>query len=192
MGQVTSSKDFLMLLLYAKGHRGEQAEPIVGRTRLVKMVFLFEQEIRKPFRLEQVVPDSALPQFEAYHYGPYSRAVFDDLEFLMDMEFVSAAKSTDGAMLAEERDEYEHWLAESAADDATNGFVQEQVFRLTDLGREFVEAGEAGELTEEQWDVLDRFKARCTSATLDSLIKYIYTKYPSYAEKSRIRDKVMS
>ena len=88
MDKVVSSKDFLMLLLYAKGHK-KQFEPIRGRTRIMKMVFLFDKEVRKKFNLDKVIPNNVLPDFTPYDYGPFSSKVFDDLEFLVELGFSS-------------------------------------------------------------------------------------------------------
>lgn len=51
MTKIKSAKDLIMLLLYAKGHKGVEGEAVVGRTRLMKMIFLFDKEIRKQFNL---------------------------------------------------------------------------------------------------------------------------------------------
>jgi hypothetical protein len=61
-----------MVLLYAKGQSGNAAEPIRGRVRLMKMIFLFDKEIRKSFNLKTAVAKEALPNFEPFDYGPYS------------------------------------------------------------------------------------------------------------------------
>ena len=39
MTKIKSAKDLIMLLLYAKGHKGVEGEAVVGRTRLMKMIF---------------------------------------------------------------------------------------------------------------------------------------------------------
>jgi uncharacterized protein YwgA len=189
MGSVTSSKDLLMLLLYAKGHRGEQCEPIVGRTRLVKMVFLFDKELRRTFNLDKVVPESVIPEFEPYHYGPFSAQVYTDAEFLVEMGFVSVRDTEEVDVLPEELDEYEHWQA--GGTDQTDEPTIEEVFALTQLGGEFVSEGEAGVLSAEQWAALDRFKAVCTATPLRTFLRYIYTKYPDYTTRSKIREQVL-
>jgi hypothetical protein len=42
--KINNRRDVLLLLLYSPGKRGAINEPIVGRTRLVKMLFLFSKE----------------------------------------------------------------------------------------------------------------------------------------------------
>jgi len=43
MHKIDSPKDLIMALLYAKGPEMEN-QPIHGKTRLMKMIFLFEKE----------------------------------------------------------------------------------------------------------------------------------------------------
>ncbi|MCD6394454.1 MAG: hypothetical protein J7M40_13215 [Planctomycetes bacterium] len=187
MGKIKSSKDLLMLLLYAKGKSGEACEVIAGRTRLMKMVFLFDEEIRKKFNLSEVISKKILPEFEAYDYGPFSAQVYDDLEFLVNMGFVDVNASGNKELLADEAEEYEYWQAISGDEDRP---FQEQ-FTLTDVGRRFVEKKLKTELTDEQWQVLDEFKERVTSASLTALLKYVYARYPEKITKSKIRDQVL-
>ena len=187
MGQIANSKDLLMLLLYAKGKTGKVCEPIVGRTRLMKMVFLFDEEVRKKFDLDKVVPESVMPKFEAYDYGPFSAKVYDDLEFLVNIGFVEVAPAEDNELLPDEEEEYGHWQALSGDEDRP---YQER-FLLTDLGRRYCEKRLKPQLTEQQWDILEKFKNRCTSVALHTLLKYVYARYPDKITKSKIRDQVL-
>lgn len=190
MGKITSSKDLLMLLLYAKGCKGEQCEPVVGRTRLMKMIFIFNKEIRGKFSLDKKIPDDAMPDFEPFHYGPYSRQVFDDLEFLVDMGFVIVIPAEDEDRLSEENEEYEYWQVQADPDQEGVGQSQER-FQLSELGREFVEEELLAALSPDQLKALDEFKYRCTAAELRALLYYVYTKYPEMTDVSRIRDEVL-
>jgi hypothetical protein len=192
MGKVSSSKDLIMLLLYARGHKGEACEPIRGRTRLMKMVFLFDKEIRRKFNLEKAIPDGAMPDFTPYDYGPFSAQVFGDVEFLIELGFVEVRRADDSEPLPEESLEYEYWQAGAGSDVDEEGPTCPEEFSLTDLGRGFVEEGKAGVLTKEKWAVLDEFKARCTGASLRALLRYVYTKYPKWTTESKIRNEVLS
>lgn len=180
-----------MLLLYAKGHRGEKCEPIRGRTRLMKMIFLFDKEVRRKFNLERNIPHDAIPDFAPYHFGPFSAQVFNDLEFLVDMGFVEVRQVEDGESLAEEGLEYDYWQAGAGVEEEREDDLGQEEFSLTRLGREFVEAGEAGKLTDEQWSVIDEFKRRCTSGSLRTLLQYVYSRYPEMASESRIRNEIL-
>ena len=190
MGKVTNSKDLIMVLLYAKGHSGQVCDPIRGRTRVMKMVFLFGKEVRRRFNLGKAIPDAALPSFSEYDYGPFSADVFADLEFLVELGFVQVRPV--GDPLPEEAQEYEYWQAGASPEDDVSGPEAEEEFSLTADGRGFVEEELRSSLTDEQWAVLDEFKARCTSASLRSLLRYVYAKYPEMTTKSKIREEVLS
>ncbi|MBE3603736.1 hypothetical protein IMX07_08885 [bacterium] len=192
MSKVNSSKDLLMLLLYAKGKEGRQAEPVRGRTRLMKMVFLFKQELMPRFKLAQAIDKSALPDFTAYDYGPFSSDVFADLEFLVDLGFVSVKPVSGGVVLPEETLEYEYWQAGADSSSGSGIAGVEEEFSLTEIGSSFVAEGRAGKLTDEQWEALNELKARCTAANLRSLLRYVYEKYPEMTTKSKIRDEILS
>ena len=190
MAKITNSKDVLMLLFYAKGCKGQQCEPILGRTRLMKMVFLFNKEIRRQFNLNKAVPDNAMPDFSPYHYGPYSAHVFEDLEFLIEMGFVEAISAEDEEKLSEEVGEYEYWQVQTDSDQE-DGERPQELFQLTDLGKEFVEKELIANLSSDQQKALDEFKHRCTAADLRTLLHYVYTKYPDMTKASKISDEVL-
>ncbi len=190
MAKISSSKDVLMLLLYAKGQRGEQCEPIRGRTRLMKMVFLFDKEVRRKFNLEQQIPESVIPKFKPFDFGPFSADVFSDLEFLVELEFVKVSMLENAEVVPEEAQEYDYWQAGTDPGDGS-GPESEEEFSLTNVGREFVEEQIAPALTPEQWDVLEKFKARCTGTELRSLLHYVYSRYPDMITKSKIREAIL-
>jgi len=181
-----------MLLLYAKGHAGQQAEPVRGRTRLMKMVFLFDKEVRGKFNLDKVIPKKALPDFSPYDFGPFSSRVFSDLEFLVELGFVDQRPAGDTEPLLEESIEYEYWQAAGGQSDGRPSLAREEEFALTKLGRQFVEGGRAGVLSDNQWKTLDDFKARCTGTPLRSLLRYVYAKYPQMATASTIRSEILA
>ena len=189
MAKSLETKDLIMLLLYAKGHMGKDQEPIRGRTRFVKMVFLFKKEMAKQFKKGLKISESDLPKFEPYHFGPFSPQVYQDLEFLVDNGFVKA-KATGSNPVEEEVAEYQYWQMSSAGEEDDAPLVEEE-YSLTPLGISFVEDGEAGRLSKDQQESLDKFKARCTGASLRQLLKYVYTKYPETAAKSKIANDII-
>jgi len=185
MGKINNSKDLLMVLFAAKGKKRQDYEPISGRTRIMKMIFLFEKEIQKKFDKE-IITESELPDFEAYDYGPFSAKVYEDLEFLVNMGFIDVTSLGTDEMLPDEMEEYAYWQMISNDEDR----VFEERFSLTELGKKYVK--KQIKLTDSEWDILDEFKKRCTIATLSSLLKYIYSRYPKYTTKSKVRDQILS
>lgn len=138
MPKITNSKDLVMLLLYAPGPSGEICEPIQGQTRLMKMIFLFKNELFRRFNLGQVIDDSAFPNFEAYDFGPYSANVYSDLEFLVNLGFVEVIMEGEPDILEEERQEFDYWTAVVSSDDDIDEQYVGRRFALTSLGKKFV------------------------------------------------------
>ena len=181
-----------MLLLCAKGHTGDKCEAIRGRTRLMKMVFLFDKEIKKKFNMAKIIEKDALPVFVPFDFGPFSPQVYNDLEFLVDLGFVKVEPAISQGIAAEEALEYRYWRAGSALGIDDTGPENEEVFALTELGIAFVDDGQAGTLNQDQWTLLEEFKIRCTGAPLSALLRYVYAKYPDMITESKIREEILS
>lgn len=133
-------------------------EPIEGRTRLQKMVFLMQKELEKrdqsgAVRLEY--------DFIPYDYGPFSKELYDDLDAMIDQEFV---------------DDTEEPLR--------SGKVK-YIYEIGNDGEELVDS-EA-----EKWKDVDaimqlaqEIKQEYNDMLLSELIEYVYSEYPDYAERS--------
>jgi uncharacterized protein YwgA len=193
MAKITNPKDLIMLLLYAPGTSGALCDPIEGQTRLMKMIFLFKKELSRRFNLDQVIDDKAFPDFEAYDYGPYSASVYCDLEFLVNLNFVEVVLAGEPEILEEERQEFDYWSATKNEDEDLDAQYLGRQFRLTELGKKFVEKKLVEEkgVTQEQLKVLGDFKKRCCESSLRSLLRYVYTRYEDMTEKSKIKHEVL-
>ena len=191
-GKKLSGKDLLLLLLYAPGVSGKVCEAIRGRTRLTKMVFLFETEIYESFKFDKVMEAEKLPEFKAWRYGPFSRDVYSDMDFFAHIGFVEMRECGDGETLEAEAEEFRRWESEvDIADDVVSEY-SEEVIRLTGLGQGYVEDRKLWDnLSDNQRDALGTFKSRMAAAPLYAILKYVYEKYPKYTELSDIRDRVL-
>ncbi|KFI37033.1 hypothetical protein HX99_03730 [Peptococcaceae bacterium SCADC1_2_3] len=188
-------KDLLLLLLYVPGHTSNICEPIHGRTRLMKMVFLFEKELYHKFRYDQVIQESDLPDFKPHNFGPFSKEVFDNLEFLINLGFIESSNSNQEAH-EDEAQEYYWWkddagIFEDLYEDPLFEKYNEESFALSPLGKRFVEENVIKELSENQLNALEMFKSNCTKVELSILLKYVYKKYHEYTSQSRIKQKVL-
>ena len=180
-----------MLLLYSPGVSEAENEPISGQTRLMKMIFLFDKELKKDFSKSNNVEDSAFPQFKAYDYGPYAPAVYADLEWLVNMEFVEAFEAGSGEIAEEEKKEFDYWSATGSADGDVDVEQIGKSFKLSERGMRFMKKMLPDwELTDTQWEILREFKSRCNEASLRALLRYVYNRYPEMTEKSRIKDEI--
>lgn len=193
MGKIKNSKDLIMLLLYAPGPSGKACYPIQGQTRLMKMVFLFQQELSRRLNLNQVIDEEAFPKFEAYDYGPYSADVYSDLEFLVNHGLVDTKLEGEPEILDEERREFDYWTATGNPDEDLDFNYIGREFYLTELGKEFVEEELLGAdgITPEQLKVLEDFKTRCLETSLRSLLRYVYSNYEDMTTKSKIKNEVL-
>lgn len=133
-------------------------EPIEGRTRLQKMVFLMQKELEKRDQSGAVELEY---DFIPYDYGPFSKELYDDLDTMIDQEFV---------------DDTEEPLR--------SGKVK-YIYEIEDNGEELVDS-EA-----EKWEDIDaimqlaqEIKQEYNDMLLSELIEYVYSEYPDYAERS--------
>ncbi len=191
MTKLKNTKDLILLLLYAPGKTGQLNEPISGQTRLMKMIFLFDKEIRIHFTKDSIEA-TAFPEFEAYDYGPYSPKVYADLEWLVNMEFIKVNDSADGDAIEEERAEFDYWTATTQADDDIDPSRVGKTFSLGDRGLRFLDRmlPQWG-ISADQMAILQEFKTRCVEASLRSLLHYTYSRYPKMTGKSKIRREVL-
>ena len=188
--RIDNRRDILLLLLYSPGSSDTPNEPILGRTRIVKMLFVFKHEALSHFRRGTLINDANFYEFFPWSYGPFSSEVYDDLNFFILRGFVESDAVDDDAT-PQSLAEWEHWLAGSSSGyepDVTDYF--EESFRLTAKGVEWT-APLYAELSENQRFTLRTFKRHMATMPLRALLKYVYQQYPSYTERSTIRGKVL-
>lgn len=195
MSSKIKAKDILLLLLYLPGKNPEINEPIVGRTRITKMMFLFEKELLKNFN--NISLDS-LPEFFAYNYGPFSKELLDDIRFFQAINFIKEDVISDGASSEEEVGEYVYDIYEDL--DLSNeiaiedvGYPGETQFYLTDKGIKFVEDKllSNDQFTDDQLQILKMFKKKINTQSLNQILTYVYKKYEEMTTNSYIRDKIL-
>lgn len=165
----------LILMLLAAEARGQVLGSLRGITRLEKLLFLADQEEH----VGQLV--AAGFKFKAYDYGPYSKEVYEAVDVLEQAGLVTESRYQDEDAAADEMEEV------SAGTDEREGL--ERRFSLTQDGRDV-----AGLLAREHpkaATLLGAIKEKYGTLPLRQLIRYVYTKYPSYAEASVIRDEIL-
>jgi len=185
-------KGLLLLLLYVPGYRGERCEPIHGRTRLTKMVFLFEKEVWPKFKFDRLMPAEALPLFAPYYFGPFSPSIYTDIDFLVNLQFISADSCPTEQISEEEALEHQWWLRQAEPPPAEPMPFASEVFRLTAVGKAFAADRLMPGLSQAQQQALSSLKARCTSVRLRELLRYVYSRHPEYAVSSLIREDILS
>ncbi len=190
-----SGKDLLLALLYCPGANKNLNEEVVGRTRITKMIYLFEKEIyNKDFFNNLQIK---LPDFEPYHYGPFSRELFDDLGFFISIGLIEAAETSipispadQSELVLESDDSIDDDWAAATFDESTSPEV-ELKYSLSTNGIKYVEENIWGLFSTQQQENLSAFKTRINSISLDSLLNYVYNKYPEDTIKSKIANKYL-
>lgn len=140
-----------LFLAYA----GEQ-DPIEGRTRLQKMLFLLQQSCKDcNFQYK----------FNAYDYGPYSSTLQSDLDMLIDDEYLKedSIPTIDGKL------KYRYSITEKGAR-LVEGLLKDRKHPELRLA--------------EMYDNCEKLKNAVNHLNLNELLKDIYTKYPEYAKFS--------
>lgn len=171
----SGSNDFiapdLVLLLLRAGDSAKSAGQINGITRLEKLLFLATKEQG----IDRHVADPFT--FKPYHYGPYSKEVYEAVELLEE-----------AGLLEEERYLGENQLdeAEELALDVADELGVERRFRLTETG--VVVADLLASRHPEAFTKLGSIKNSYGHLNLKRLIRYVYSRYPEFAEKSVIRE----
>ena len=189
--KINNRRDILLLLLYSPGVTAELNQPISGRTRIVKMLFLFREEALRDFRHGTDITEQNFYQFFAWDFGPFSTQVYDDLTFFTLRGFIETDESKEEP-LPESAEEWEKWSREqpgvAGADDVEA--YEEVTFRLTAKGEEFAK-GLYDQLSPAQRQLLRTFKAKLANAPLRAILRYVYSNYGSMTTHSKIKEDIL-
>lgn len=140
-------------LLYAN-----EQEPVIGRTRLQKLVFLMEMNFQEERGALPLSPNSY--EFEPYDYGPFSKQLYDDVDKLKDQ-----------GLIRELKEEYR------------DGEIR-YVYQIEGRGKELIENNLDQKEMREILNTASEFKGRFNADPLPDLIKEVYSRYPKFAENS--------
>jgi len=190
-----TGKKLILLFLYAPTAGDKVNVPIAGRTRLMKMGFLFKEEILIDFQKDKTFDEVNLPEYFAWKYGPFSGELLNDLEFLINQEYIKS-RSGSSPIPAEldeaEFGEYDFWVED------LNQFrvreYEEELFELTNE-KGLLKAKEIWDvLSENQHQYLIEFKKVLNQASLNRILEYVYKKYQKegYIDKSLVRERYLA
>ena len=136
---------FLLFLLNANN-----AEPIIGITRLEKLLFLIRNEVLKDTPME-----GNYYSFEPYTYGPFSPYIFDDVQLMEDMGYMSKEELNDG--------QTKYMITPNGMDKIKNILAKTPDKQLQQIQ-----------------DKIASIKKDKNSIPLKKLLSYVYQKYPKY------------
>ena len=187
-----NGKDLLLSFLYSPGINEKTCEPIIGRTKLTKMMFLFEKQIYPKFFKSKI--EIELPDFEPYLFGPFSRQLFEDLSFFESIGMIKTEETNIPVLPVDEVegkeycDDEDEW-GEAVLDGKNEKY--ELSYFLSNIGIKYVEENVWPLFTSEQKKILADFKAQINRISLSSLLMYVYKKYPDQTVNSVIVSSVM-
>lgn len=179
--------DYLLLLLYL-----DNAKPIKGAIRLTKMMFLFKEEIQ-PILKESGLQCENMPGFVAYNFGPFSKDLYEQIDFFTNIEFIKTKN-----IKAEEMGEVDDWRGEwfdGVGDPINLGYSMNDSkymqYEIAARGKRYVEQKIKPLLSCEQIKLLESFKSKLVKTSAKNILRYVYTKYPELAKNSLIKKNVL-
>lgn len=166
--------DLVLLLLGAPTRVTEAHRQIRGITRLEKLLFLADKE----GDVQEGIMERL--EFVPYHYGPYSKEIYKAVELLEEANLLREVRTSDPDTV----DDMEEVFTGATEEEAV-----ERRFRLTDDGTAVSDL--LGSKYPTLWKTMTSIKDSYAHMSLRQLIRYVYKRYPDYAERSRIRDEVL-
>lgn len=175
--------DLLLLLLYSKGQSGKINEPVVGITRLMKLLFLLNEEQK----FDQF-------NFEAYKMGPFSSEVYPELEFLQS--FPTPEKPL---VLSKNNIDHQTSITPENLRIIEEALEQESALTTDEINKPFtlsdIGVKVAGELwqqvSSDDQSKIEQIKSKFGSLTLKELLRYVYKTYPKMTINSEIKDQLV-
>ncbi len=191
--------DVILLLL------ADISQPVVGTTRLQKLLFLIEHETNLNIEGERF-------DFKPYLYGPASNKIYDDLNFLENLGYIERSgeeqfiknlnlndienynaemflSSHKTQNVSNNTDNIENEL-DNEIDKIENELDKDDltVYRLTEKGMNYLKERELS-ITKEKKSV-QKILSTYGKKSLINLLQYVYSKYPEYTVESTIKDKL--
>lgn len=167
--------DLVLLLMAAPTKVRTAQDALRGITRLEKLLFLATKEAG----VADQVSDPFV--FQSYDYGPYSREVYEAVDLLEAAKLLREEAVIGGQAIDD---------IEEAAATASERAGVERHFYLTPEGRDV--ANLLCERNPELVKALSVIKDKYASLPLRRLIRYVYTAYPEYTDRSLIKDDILN
>jgi uncharacterized protein len=172
--------DLILLLLAAETRDPDARFKCEGITRLEKLLFLLEKETDIATEISEGFA------FEPYHFGPYSKEVYDAVDFLEALRLLTETRvdASSGLDIEEEI---------QVLDESDLNEDGEYILRRLELSKDGKDIARilSQQLSPKGKKAMSDIKERYGSMPLRQLLRYVYSSYPDYAEKSKIRDSVL-
>jgi uncharacterized protein YwgA len=184
-------KDIILILLASKKH------PLVGTTKLQKLLFLAEKE-------KLILPDEDDFNFQPYKYGPVSKELYNDLDFLVNIGYITKSDNRDklNELEINNLENYNSSIflserpANSEEDDCDNfdydKLARENdsvVYNITDEGINYLKNNNYCQT--EEYEKVEEVNKKYGNYSLTALLQYVYRNYPDYTEESEIKKDIL-
>lgn len=191
LGMVTIGRRLFLLLLIGLDDQSDRG--LGGITRIQKLLYVLDAE-------EHIKPGEGGFKFVPYKAGPYSPAIYDDLEVLENFGYL---KRCGGAEATEaERSEVDLTFEElmgpedligTTADEITPtpDSYEESKYHLTPEGKAKIEELVRNQEYAPFVEGIRKVKSRFAKYSLNDLLYYVYTKHPEMTTESEIKEKVL-
>ena len=157
-GVKTHRAIFLLSLLKANNN-----EPIKGRTKLEKLLFLIKQDI-----LADTQFDGSYYFFEPYKYGPFTTEILDDVVLMEDFGYLKRERIGDDVIY-------------SITSQGQTKIQQINQNLSTNIKTQIDEINKK----------IEKLKKDKNKLPLRQLLTYVYQKFPYYTTNSEIKGKVL-
>jgi hypothetical protein len=179
--------DLVLLVLGAPTEDPEQDGRCQGITRLEKLTYLLDVE-SKLWDVAEESPERF--NFDAFHYGPYTRELYDAIDLLVGVGLVDEKRRHVGGGL----DVVEELETLDARDIGIVGGSDderyvERVFELSDKGR-YISNVLARRIGGEAITEISRIKDQYGSMPLRQLLRTVYRSHPEMTVRSKIKDEL--
>lgn len=209
----TIARRELLLLLIGLDSNGS-GQGFGGITRIQKLLYLLDVE-------ERVKPTKEGFTFVAYKAGPYSPQIYDDLELLENLNFITRVTSKTSTTLqgGPEEQPIEKFDVNAEASEPEKAEVdltfeqlmgpddimaptsdeiaptadsyEELRYRLTETGKSKMDKLLADPQYKPFIDGIRRVKSRFSKYSLNDLLYYVYSRHPEMTTESEIKEKVL-
>ncbi|MDE2769234.1 MAG: hypothetical protein OXI70_14205 [Chloroflexota bacterium] len=172
----------MILLLIDLAEKQDQSGWFRGVTRLEKIIFLLHEEYDAG---KWLTTDK--PKFIPYKLGPYSRDVYEALDFLssynlIDDQFTGGASNIDRSII----DSMEELMTTYSSTIP----YEERRFKLAPDGKRAVNSLKTMS-NSSALQSIDECFAKYGGMPLGRLLRYVYQKYPNYTGQSIIKGEVL-
>ncbi len=183
-GGIRNKTELLLVLLYA-GEGPSQSAPIIGITRLEKLLFLLKTE--EGFLAN--VPEGDNLNFVPFRMGPWTNEIYDEVDFLESLGLVKkqGQKKRTPADAVHDDELFNDMVLDKYQNNATVADEETEIFTLSEEGKKKASEFWARLSTEEKQSLI-AVKQRFNKMNLKQFLRYVYKKHPEYTTESEIKD----